>query len=53
MFNSSDVLDYFTLTIDNQKPIIRDLILICIRGRPNSVYDTVSQTNTLAEEIIM
>ena len=36
MNNGFDNLDSFPLTINSQKPIILDLILICIGCRPNS-----------------
>ena len=35
-YSDFDNLDSFPLTIDNQKPIILDFILICIGCRPNS-----------------
>ena len=36
MCSNFDNLNAFPLTIDNQKPSIHDLILICIWCRPNS-----------------
>ena len=57
VYSSFDNLDYFPLTFDNKKPIIRDLILVCIACRPNyacNIYKgTFYQTNNLSEEIIM